>query len=183
MKRTLILSVFAAVLGSTTVSAYDVDPPNFFYVGAAAGQSSDFFTHRPTGDSTGFKVMFGLRPLAYVGPELEYVDFGRGNFSTPSGPRAGRVHSTAEGLFAVGYLPIGESPVDLFAKLGTEHLHTIVSDNPFCTFGESLPPVSFAFGGGAQVRMHAFALRAEYERTLGSCGNPTLLSLGLTWMF
>ena len=38
---------------------------------------------------------------------------------------------------------------------------------------------NFAFGVGAQARLGAFAVRAEYERISASGGDPDLLSVGI----
>ena len=42
---------------------------------------------------------------------------------------------------------------------------------------------SFAAGAGAQVKFGPWAVRAEYERFNAAGGNPSLVSLGLTWTF
>jgi hypothetical protein len=185
MKRTLILPVFAAVLCSTCVIADDdIEPPGFF-LGAAGGPSANFYTQDGIReDSTGWKVFFGVRPLRYFGAEIQYVDFGsvRVPLSNRSG-QTGRELVRAEGGFAVAYLPIAASPVELFAKAGSEHVTTSGAVTPFCELGEVIIPVRFAYGAGVQLRLPKLALRAEYERTLADCGNPRLLSFGLAYRF
>ena len=41
----------------------------------------------------------------------------------------------------------------------------------------------FAIGGGAQIRLGAFALRGEYERFNAAGARPSLWAIGATWTF
>jgi len=199
VKRILILPVFAAMLGATCASASDLNPLGI-YAGAAAGPSYDSYTQlgadQDTG--TGWKVSAGLRPVPFLGAELEYIDFGSARFSTASGPLGGgfkgQAHATAEGLFAVGYLPIPISAVDVFAKLGAEHVRTsadgIGEVGPVTCGLECILPThvrdsdtAIAYGAGVQWRLRSLALRAEYERADTGLGHPALLSFGINWTF
>lgn len=197
MKRILILPLFAALLGSTCVSASDINPLGL-YIGAGAGPASDAYTRFGAGQDTaiGWKVDAGLRPLPFLGAELEYIDFGNASFSGSHGPLdsafIGRAHATAEGLFAVGYLPIPLSTVDVFAKLGVEQVRTSGDGTASALPGQGIASESLrisgsessaAYGAGVQLRLRSLALRAEYERTDTSFGHPALLSFGANWTF
>lgn len=210
MKRALIGPLVAAVLGSTCVSASDVNPLGI-YVGAALGPSygnrtqSDTLYAARLDHGTGWKVNVGLRPLPFLGAELEYIDFGSAHFSAPTNGAVaeydGRAHATGEGLFAVGYLPIPIPALDLFAKLGAEHVRAATDGtyqsgpavfcpanlNPPCgrpdPFHHQDSDTAFAYGAGVQYRLRSVALRAEYERTDTGVGHPALLSFGVDWTF
>ena len=57
-------------------------------------------------------------------------------------------------------------------------------NNPNCAlFRLDRTNTSFAAGAGAQYKLGAFAVRAEYERFNAAGGNPSLISLGFTWTF
>ncbi len=168
------------------------------YVGGAVGQSrveTDLFneTH------LGFKVMLGIRPIPLFGAELAYIDLGH-----PSGPvypePYGDVSMKGGSAFGVLHLPV---PVlDVFLKAGVSVLDTKqrgVPPNityscppayPRCPLPVPLRPfegdstdTGFAAGAGAQYKIGAWAVRAEYERFNAAGGNPSLLSAGITWSF
>src|SRR5687767_14405655 len=89
----------ALLLLAGTATAAD----NGIYIGGSIGQANveveddiaDF-----DGDDTGFKVIAGIRPLDFLGFELNYVDLGA--------PEEGGVEVDATGIdaFAVGFLPL-----------------------------------------------------------------------------
>jgi len=59
-------------------------------------------------------------------------------------------------------------------------------NNPNCAWfsrRSSATNTSLAAGAGAQVKLGAWALRAEYERFNVAGGNPGLASLAATWTF
>jgi hypothetical protein len=132
---------------------------------------------------------------------LEYIDFDRAHGSIPGtfliGNVQGDLHANATALFGVGYLPLPVPLLDVYAKAGVARYQT--SDKfSSGTLGCHPPtncilgPVSydgdrtdarFAYGVGTQVKLSAFAIRAEYERIAANGADPDLLSIGLTWSF
>jgi hypothetical protein len=207
VRRSILLSACAIALGARCASAGDFNPLGV-YVGAAAGPSYDTFTDLGAREphDTAWQVVAGLRPLPFLGAELEYTDFGTLSPRAPAFPNYpgsqvfanATEHAQAGGLFAVGYLPIPLSPLDVFGKVGWERVNTTASYVPQC------PPYAFcpagplmtmsvrdtesdvAYGGGVQVRipgLRSLALRAEYEQTETRLGRPALLSFGATWTF
>jgi hypothetical protein len=196
MDRSKILPVFAIVLGSTCARASDLNLLDL-YVGASAGPATGTYT--PSGASqghdTGWKVTAGVRPVRFLGAEIEYTDFGSpaSSWSVDVMDFRGTGHATAEGLFAVGYLPLAPK-LDVFAKVGVERVRTTFDGETqckigvFCLIGPLPVHVSesesdAAYGGGVQLRLRSLALRAEYERTRTGVGHPGLLSFGMTWTF
>lgn len=199
MHRTALLSCIFAASTASAALASDLNPAGF-YVGAAAVQSSDVYTQLGTADQThtGWKVMAGLRPLHFLGAELEYADLGNAGFLSRSGPLGGDYSGTRSanttGLFAVAYLPLPTPFLDIFAKVGGQRTHTTADGVVYCGIGPVIcdliaqehvneTETDFAYGAGVQAKLRSLALRVEYERTETSVGQPRLLSFGVTWTF
>jgi hypothetical protein len=186
--------------------------PLGFYVGAGLGGATvheGFYdlgsgTFRNFSDNQRFawKVMMGIRPITWLGAEVEYLDLGSASLGStllvPGDSSAGEflgAHSAARAGagFAVGYLPLPVSGMDLFGKLGVTRLqmpYRYADDYPAtCPANESCQlfvsrhdvDTGAAYGGGAQFRFSAFAVRAEFERLSTSIGDPHVVSLGFTW--
>jgi opacity protein-like surface antigen len=165
------------------------------YVGGAAGQSQVEANAPSIGDfkqnHSAFKVIAGIRPISLIGAELSYIDFGH-----PSGSInavSSNVSEKGADAFGVLYLPV--PVVDVFVKAGLARLQSTLTSvkggigtctitNPNCAlFRLDRTNTSFAAGAGAQVKFGSWAVRAEYERFNAAGGNPSLVSLGLTWTF
>jgi hypothetical protein len=136
------------------------------------------------GNQLGFKVVAGIRPIAHVGGEFEYVDFGRASGSDFGFPA--KMSQKGPAAFAVFYLPMPAG--DLYAKLGVASLQNSFSGSAF--FYSSGSPCQWnstytggAAGLGAQFKIGACAIRAEYERFSAGGANPSLLSIGALWRF
>jgi opacity protein-like surface antigen len=207
-KALLILTVaLGAVSASTRVLA---DDPLGFYVGAGFGEAHVRESKEILGDTgydysfsashAAWKLTAGIRPLALLGAEVDYLDFG--NPSTgPVGGFGGlsQVDAKAGALFAVGYLPIPLPFLDVYGKLGVARLRDKATEyppTPACPTAQPECPVigvhpfnvtdwstDVAFGLGVQGKWKSLAIRAEYERIAANAGNPDLLSVGVTWTF
>jgi hypothetical protein len=176
------------------------------YAGAAVGRAELRSEETNTGngynpsfdaDSVGWKVFAGVRVLPFVGVEAAYLDFGNPSVAPPRGIVFGSfsasTRQTAPALFGVGYLPLGPQ-LDLFGKVGAARLHTEDRESaapPTCYLEACLPyttrqdewSTDLAYGAGAQWRIGALAIRAEYERIQATGGSPNLLSVGASWRF
>jgi Outer membrane protein beta-barrel domain len=156
--------------------------------------------------ATGWEVMAGIRPLPFLGAEAAYIDFGSSGTtsvainSTATFPGilvSGTTHPTATALFAVGYLPVPLPYLDVFAKVGVAELRSNINFTgnlgycaaPVCDpitgvqsphSGTNTRP---AYGAGLQMKLGSFAVRAAYDRISANTGDPSLLSLGLSWGF
>jgi opacity protein-like surface antigen len=165
------------------------------YVGGSAGQSQVEANVPTVGDfkqnHSAFKLIAGIRPISLIGAELSYIDFGH-----PSGSInavSSNVSEKGADAFGVLYLPV--PVVDVFVKAGLARLQSTLTSfksgvgtctvtNPNCAlFRLDRTNTSFAAGAGAQVKFGPWAVRAEYERFNAAGGNPSLVSLGLTWTF
>ena len=151
--------------------------------------------------ATGWKVFAGLRPISLVGAELAYTDFGHpmAAQAPPTGfglAYNARLRAKATTVFGVLYAPIPIPILAVYAKAGVARLQTSV--DAAGAFGCWTPlqcaayPVTVyrdqtdarvAYGAGIQAKLSAIGIRLEYERIGASEGDPTLLSLGVTWTF
>jgi opacity protein-like surface antigen len=167
------------------------------YIGGAVGQSQVEANVPTVGgfkeNHSAFKVIAGIRPISLIGAELSYIDFGH-----PSGNINGVPSDVSEkgaDAFAVLYLPV--PVVDVFVKAGLARLQSTTNSglrigiacpftDPNCgaaLFRLDRTNTSFAAGVGAQFKLGTWAVRAEYERFNAAGGNPSLVSLGVTWTF
>lgn len=167
--------VFLACLVGGAGHAFAAD--NGVYLGASFGQSDVSVSAQNTlpefdGKDTAFKIIAGIRPLDWLGAEVNYVDLGqpddRGNAFDPTGVSG----------FAVGFASIG--PVDVFAKAGV--LNWNADLRSVGNLVKETDGTDFAWGIGAQFRVWSLSLRAEYERFELEQG-ANLLSVGVTWTF
>jgi opacity protein-like surface antigen len=151
--------------------------------------------------ATGWKVFAGLRPISLVGAELAYTDFGHPMASQGAPAGFGLAYNAglrakATTAFGILYAPIPIPILDVYAKAGVARLQTSV--DAAGAFGCWTPlqcaayPVTvhrdqtdarFAYGAGIQAKLSAIGIRLEYERISASEGDPSLLSLGVTWTF
>jgi hypothetical protein len=207
-----ISSAVVALAGVVTLgvsTAALADNPLGVYVGVGVGESqignhNDYYD--PYGYGGGFhdhdaawKVLVGLRPLPFVGAELEYIDFGNagGNDGYYSSyyDYGVSAHPKATVLYGLGYLPLPLPFLDVYGKLGVARLQT---DNSYfynvpCTSSTSgvcavesrfdQQNTKLAYGAGLQAKWQDFALRGEYERISSSYGDPNTVMVSLTWTF
>jgi opacity protein-like surface antigen len=165
------------------------------YVGAAAGQSRVEATAPDAPDfhenHSAFKAMVGIRPMSLLGAEVAYNDLGHP--SRQSGIEIADVEMKGESVFGVLYLPV--PIVDVFVKVGLARIDSTASTNIVCIANvcaealvatpkpERRTNVGFAGGAGVQFKMGSLAVRGEYERFNAAGGNPSLLTVGITWTF
>jgi hypothetical protein len=185
---TAVLAVTLAGLVSRPGSAADLVG---FYAGGAFGQAQ-VEAGTPTFGSfeknhTAYELMVGLRPIAPIGVEVEYLDFGHPNGTVGGWPTDLSMKGTA--AFALMYLPL--PLLDLYAKAGIarldSHLRT-VTNIPCAPAGCNVFQVEstdshFAAGVGVQVKLGSWTVRGEYAGFSVAGGKPTLTSIGLMRTF
>jgi opacity protein-like surface antigen len=165
------------------------------YIGGAVGQSrvdvnSDGFSFDNFRENhSAFQLMAGVRPISLLGAEIDYIDFGHPHGTLDGGPASATLKGAA--AFGVLYLPV--PVIDIYAKAGLARLQSSLTGigavQPDCIpcapslFQLDRTNTHFAAGAGAQYKLGAFAVRAEYEYFNASGANPSLVSLGITWTF
>jgi hypothetical protein len=195
---TLLLASLLATVAPTAAHAEDILG---MYIGGAVGQakvkvdSGGYAFEAFKENHSAFKAMVGVRPIAPIGAEMEYFDFGHPNGSVGGAPADASMKGTA--AFAVGYLPLPFGAI--FLKAGLARLQSTLTGSPAITvpvcqpgnncgtgnglFSLNRTNTSSAFGVGAQFKLGAWAVRGEVERFNAGGQNPVLASLGVTWTF
>lgn len=187
--------IFLAALSSNAAGAADLLG---LYAGGAVGEADvksqqsfssiplDFDVHH-----NAWKAMLGVRPISWVGAEIEYLDFGQPHSN--NGLAMTSVSDKAAALYGVLYAPLPVPYFDVFGKVGLARLQNDVTARfpfacpvgfPSCgLFQLNRTDTQLAYGAGAQIKIQSLSVRVEYERIQASNGNPELFSLGLTWSF
>jgi Outer membrane protein beta-barrel domain len=186
ISRTRMTALSAAVLAamaSTSVLAQDAAPGTGFYVGAALTQSrfdsNNFAVSDIDNEDNSWKAIVGVRMMPQLAFEANYINFGKS--TAPSVSAGGPFVADADGfaLYGVGLMPVG--PVELFLKAGVSRIDA--KGNVGAVFYED-KATQFAYGGGVQLRLGSFALRAEYEKfNTDVIGDLDLISVGFTYTF
>jgi hypothetical protein len=211
MRTTAVHSSGFLSLISATIVAFALSGGNAvaedlvgLYVGAAIGQGHvDESASYPTianphpgefrENHAAFKVMVGVRPISLLGAELTYIDFGHPSGDIFQFPANASLRGPA--AFGTLYLPV--PVIDVYVKAGIARLQSTLSGffpngDQVCGPGEPCGASPFrlnrtntsgAGGAGAQYKLGSWAVRAEYERFNAAGGNPSLLSVGVTWTF
>ena len=188
--RNASLLVIAAYLALPLAALAD---PLGIYLGASVGQSTvkadliGFSQHDPA-----WKVLAGIRPFAVLGAEVAYTDFGHPSYSLGGGAFNASVRASSVDVFGLVYLPIPVPFLDVYGKGGLANLRYRANSSYVCTrpvppgctfFGANYTEDRAAYGVGVQLKFDPLAVRAEYERISASNGDPSLLSVGITWTF
>ncbi len=177
--RKFMLPAVLMGLGCGSVQAAD----NGFYLGGSLGQSSIQWTEQAVkfdGAGTAYKIIAGLRPLDWLGVEVNYVDFG----STDDSVGAINIKSEGKGIsaYAVGFLPVG--PVDVFAKAGLVNWDASLSAPALPALSMNESGTDLSYGVGVQFRLLSLSIRGEYEVfKIKELDDVNLFSIGLTWTF
>lgn len=205
MKRSVsILLGVCAFVAVLPAWAGPANNPLGFYLGGGVGSSNlgdtdyyscyGYYGCNNYWHDVGWKVFGGLRPIPFLGAQLEYTDFGHSNLGPYYYPSvySGDIGAHAASAFAVGYLPLPLS-MDLYAKAGASALwsHTDFAGycgqgpSQVCTLGsqQDRTTAEFGYGGGLQWRFSMFAVRLEYERIGTESHSPALLSADLAILF
>ena len=171
--------------------------PLGLYVGGGVGEShvrndslSGFVENH-----TGWKALVGIRPIPFLGAEIEYTDFGHPGASgvtvAPGLTYNVDASQKATSAFGLIYMPLPLPLVDLYGKVGISRLRSNINAtcvtpatcgaNP--SFSTETTDTRAAYGLGVQVKVFALGIRGEYERIQSSSGSPDLYSLIGTWTF
>jgi opacity protein-like surface antigen len=200
-----LLAPAALILGSLAASgiAQAADPLGL-YIGAAYGQAhlrarfDDLDPGSPQFDAThsAYQAMVGIRPLSFLGAEVDYMDLGRQSLGFPSPTSTEQqLSQRGEAAYALLYLPV--PVIDVYVKAGISRITSdrqVVYDLPgagtcvigisncnFFSAGGNSTDTSFAYGAGLQWKLGSWAVRGEYERFSAAGANPTLFSVGMTY--
>jgi opacity protein-like surface antigen len=150
-----------------------------------------------TNDSRSWDAFLGLRPLHFLGGEVQYFHLGPVNESVGSGEEIDwHASQKGEAAFVVGYLPLPVPLLDIYGKAGvartTSSLNTVYIDTHdlntppggvVASYSQSHDDTGFAWGLGASYKLPwtGLAVRAEMERLTAGGGHPTLATVGISF--
>jgi hypothetical protein len=202
-KTTMALAAGLAMSLALCYSARADEDSSGLYAGASLGFSDVRSNGYANVDYYGFdehhlgwKVFGGYRPIAPLGVELDYLDFGNASTGAHYSYDTATSDARAGALYAVGYLPVPLPLLDVFGKFGLARLYqnTDVSYPTACVpghacaqyfgqFHQDIWTTAVAYGAGVQAKFANLAVRAEYERIGGNSGEPDLFSVGASYSF
>ncbi len=169
-----VAALVGAAAVSTSATADDIDVG--LYLGGSLGDaqaSYDADVFKVRGDNTGYKFALGWRPISLFAVEASYINFGR------SYGGINYADTDAEGLFAIGFLPI--PLLDVYGKLGVAEWRTD-AQSPYLAFHRT--GADPAYGAGVGAHWGNLGARLEYERyDVSHANDMALTSIGLTWQF
>jgi hypothetical protein len=185
-RSSLVLCV--ALAAGTWAGAAQADDLLGLYAGASVGYSTQYIDAVSGGaeqHDTGWKVMAGIRPISFLGAEVEYFDLG--SPSRVINQINASAKSRGEAAFGVLYLPYGIG--DLFVKAGGASMtsRAIVvqateGSGDTLYYADQTTTVA-AWGGGGQIKFDNLAVRLEYEGFNAPTGRQGLISAGVLWTF
>jgi len=191
----------ALCLGTVAAQADDSNPlqtPGLIYVGGGLSKDkvdgiADAGVPFDDLDKTSWKLLAGVRPLRVFAIEADYLDLGNRTDTFIEGVTT---HADAKAFagYAVGFLPLPVSWLDVFGKAGVARWRLNASQS---TAGEFPPPASstlfalsdrgteFAWGLGAQAMLRNIGARLEWERfeIPGTANGARVFSLDLILSF
>jgi hypothetical protein len=179
MRRVILLALLG--LGTTVAQADN----GLFYLGAGITETDlkssygGYIAWTPAPyTNPSWKAYAGVRPLNWLGAEVDYIKFGSATGSSfgDTYTTSTTAHSSAWAAYAVGFLPIPLPVVDLYAKVGVarwkqDAIYVFTPDYPPLGSSTVTPLVStmsfsgtdFAWGVGVQAHIKMFGVRLEYE--------------------
>jgi len=199
IRLAVMLTFMAAFLnmpGSPTLASQ----PTPLYAGAAVDQS-----RLDDNEDFAWAALIGTRPLTGLGAELQYVNLGHTSSSiSTQNPYPATLSRDAQArgvaVFAVAYLPLPISNLDIDVKAGLSRLDATESQtytpipidtclllppppNAGCASRVHQTNMNFAWGAGVQMHISHVVLRADFERFLVVGDHPSLVSFGVAWAF
>jgi hypothetical protein len=157
------------------------------YAGGSVGYSTQYIDAVSNGaeqHDTGWKIMAGIRPIPFLGAEVEY--FNLGSPSKVIDQINVSAKSSGPAAFGMAYLPYGIG--DLFVKVGGASMTTRANvlangEDGFVLYTSSQTNQVAAWGGGGQIKFDNAGIRLEYEGFNAPTGRQGLISAGFTWTF
>jgi len=192
--RVAILSGFTATFIATPALAV-MSVPNGWYIEGNAGSSHISNTDYPGSSSSsgiGGNGNIGYKFMPYAAAELGYTRYAGTSIKGSEGTKAANVKHFSYDLAARGILPISDSGVEAFAKLGVQRISSHVSLVDDEVAGElglgggTHSSTGLYMGVGGQIYFTPeFAAVAQWQRAQGSSSSGTedLYSLGLAFIF
>lgn len=169
--------------------------PMGWYLEANIGSTHLSDTNYPGKTSSsglGGNVDLGYKFMPFFAAEIGYTRYANSDIKDNLGRKAGWVRYYSYDLAAKGILPIVDSGVELFAKLGVGRINAKVSitnssvaDPIGLTATSSSKTGLYAAVGGQYYFMPEFAVNVQWARAKGNSttGSADLFSIGASFLF
>jgi OmpA-OmpF porin, OOP family len=194
--RLIKISVLAATMIMTPAVMAAMALPTGWYLEGNGGSSRISSVNYGSGLSNtssgfGWNVNGGYKFMPYVAAEIGYTRYAQTKVRS-AGTNVANDNHYSYYFAGKGILPLSDSGIDLFAKLGLGRLNShVIITNPSIVNANNVNAGSRAvigayFGvGGDYSFTPNLALNAQWNRQKGSSttGNLDLYSLGLTYTF
>lgn len=140
----------------------------------------------------GGSLTLGYKFMPYFGLEIGYTKYADSKVSDQAGANAGTLKSYSYDLSVKGIMPVYDSGMEFFAKLGVQRGHTRFSINNLAAAdsinmtGTSSSHTGLYIGAGGQYYfMPELAVMGQWARAVGnqSVGTLDLYSIGITFTF
>jgi Outer membrane protein beta-barrel domain len=165
--------LFSSVLLALAVGRAEAGPSTFYFGAGATWNTLKGlgFSINPEdpepfdiNNALSWKLLAGFRPIEYFAVEADYFGPVEHNVNRSGSGLIVYTHERVRNVagYAVGWLPLGKSPFEAFAKVG-------VSDTSVKTSGQlddmdvNKSSVQVAWGAGLQVHASRLGARVEYE--------------------
>ena len=194
-KKILAAVTGLAVFTLSTPALAIMSAPSGWYLEGNAGSTHISNVSYPGSTSSsglGGNASAGYKFMPYFAAEIGYTQYAGTSIKAPDGTKAGTVKNYSYDLAARGILPISESGLELFGKLGIEQVRANVSLNNNTAANliglqsEQHSCVGAYVGGGGQYYFTPeFAAVIQWEEAIGNnkTGNMALFSGGLSFIF
>lgn len=158
-----LLTVIIAIAASTCANA---DSGLYIGAGLTEARASNVYGLGCAGcpawrlDSNSWEAMLGWRPIQHFAVEAKYESLGRSTAHLSHGDAS--FDAKAEGLYAIGLLPIPSSVFELYGKAGV--VRSELDGRSYTFPSRSDTGEEFALGAGVQAHLSRLGIRLEYER-------------------
>lgn len=196
--KKLLISVvcgLAALSVVTEVYAIMSVPYGWYLEGNAGSSHLSNKSYSPGSSSSsgiGGNANVGYKFMPFMGLEIGYSQYATSNIKTQNGTKAGQDTHFSYDIAMRGILPISDSGLEAFAKLGAERItsHVKLIDNNAANqiglTGSRHSSTGLYMGAGGQFYFYPeFAVVGQWQRAQGSSstGTEDLYSLGFSFIF
>jgi hypothetical protein len=173
--------------------------PYGWYVEANAGSShlsnKSYGSGSASSSGWGGNANLGYKFMPFLGLEIGYSQYAKTTIQTPSGPdqqKAAQDNHYSYGIWARGILPIADSGVELFGKLGAQRITSRVTiqnqqaANQIGIGASRHGSTGLFIGIGGQYYFYPeIAAVVQWQRAQGnsSTGTEDLYSIGFSFIF
>lgn len=190
-----VVSGLAAISITVPALAQTMSAPSGWYLELNGGSSHISNTDYPGSSSSsgiGGNGNVGYKFMPYFAAEIGYTKYANSSIKAGDGTKAANVTHYSYDIAARGILPISDSGVEAFGKLGAQHISSHISlvnnaaANSIGLGGSSHTSTGLYIGLGGQMYFSPeFAGVVQWQRAQGSSGTGTedLYSIGISFIF